>query len=82
MNDQASRDIAFGVHSGIPRCCIAFFVKEWEYMYMDDSNPYVQAVNYAAWNYVPCPKCLGTGRKVKIKFCVNECGGDHPQDFV
>ena len=75
MNDRA-----FGIHSRIPLCCIDFFINEWEYMYMTDS-PYVRAVSYAAWSYVPCPKCLGTGRKAKIKFCINECGGNHWEDF-
>ena len=74
-------DLAFGIHSRIPLCCIDFFIKEWEYMYMNDRSPYVQAVNYAEWHYVPCPKCLGTGHKAKIRWCINECGGDHPQDF-
>ena len=74
------RDIAFGIHSRIPMCCIEFFVDEWEYTHTNDSA-YVQAVNYADAHYVQCPKCLGTGRKVKIKWCINECGGDHLKDF-
>lgn len=73
--------IAFGIHSRVPRCCIDFFVNEWEYMYRNDTA-YVQAVNYANVHYVQCPKCLGTGRKANIRWCVNECGGDHLQDFV
>jgi hypothetical protein len=74
------RDIAFGIHSRIPRCCIDFFVSEWVYIYPRDTA-YTSAVNAANWHYVPCPKCLGTGRKANIKWCINECGREHPEDF-
>lgn len=78
--ERAMNDRAFGIHSRIPTCCIDFFIDEWEFMFTD-KNPYVRAVAHAAWSYIPCPKCLGTGRKANIKWCVNECGGDHYKDF-
>ena len=75
------RDIAFGEHSRLPRCCILFFVNEWEYMYGDDSNPYVRAVSIARWRYVPCPSCLATGNRVDMRICADECGKECWREF-
>lgn len=75
---------AFGRHSRIPDCCINFFVEDWDMSegWQNEGNWYHQAVDAARFGYVPCPKCLGTGRRIKIKDCDVECGGDHRQDFV
>ncbi len=78
MNKQQHK--AYGIHSRIPLCCIDFFNNEWKIEYTRDT-PYYRAVTIADWYYVPCPKCLATGHKVKIRWCINECGADHPQDF-
>jgi hypothetical protein len=79
MNSE--RDIAFGFHSNIPKCCIDFFVEEWEYMYLHDSNPYVRAVDAAKWEYVPCPECLGMGRRAELRICALECGRECWRDY-
>ena len=75
MNDKA-----FGIHSRIPICCIDFYTDKWEMEYTR-GTPYAQAVDAAGWHYVPCPRCLAVGHKANIRWCVNECGGDHPKDF-
>lgn len=75
---------AFGKHSNIPSCCVEFFIFEWDRNegWRNEGNWYHQAISAASWGYVPCPQCLGKGRKVKIKLCVNECGGEHREDFL
>lgn len=75
--------ILFGTHSGIPPCCIRFFVQEWDMSegWRDEGNWYHQAINAAKFGYVPCPDCLGSGNKAKIIDCSIGCGGDHQEDF-
>jgi hypothetical protein len=75
--------IKFGVHSNIPACCINFFVNKWDKreMWRQHDNPIVKKVRASGANYVQCPKCLSAGRKVQIKLCDAECGGDHTEDF-
>lgn len=63
------------VHSGIPACCVVFFMQTW--------LPYVAALTAAnsdlayltsvaitkAFGYVPCPKCTRAARFVKLQKC-------------
>ncbi len=64
----------FGRHSGIPDCCIAFFTTEWDYLAHDY---YAGRVHQANWGYVPCPKCLDSGRQIWVRNCARECGTPH-----
>lgn len=75
---------AFGRHSNLPNCCIDFFVEEWDMSecWQNEGNWYHQAIRAAKYGYVPCPRCLGTGNKVKIRWCLDECGKEHPDDFI
>ena len=68
-----TRDIAYGLHSNIPMCCINFFVEEWDYM---QDTPHSRAIDMAnpKWNYVPCPECLQTNNRVHLRMCEAECG--------
>lgn len=77
-------DLAFGLHSRIPICCIRFFIQEWgpTGVWRREDQLYQQAVEHAKFGYMPCPKCLGKHQKAKIRICAQECGGDHTADFV
>lgn len=75
--------IECGLHSGIPRCCVAFFVKVWwPYWVMLDEPPsrakktaHVAFDEYSRWTtrpgYVPCPACVIDGNFVEVLPC--EC---------
>lgn len=81
-HEQKMYDIAFGLHSRIPACCIRFFTDEWGWRRRSDDDPYVRAIRVSKFGYVPCPQCLATGNRVKIRICKRECGGDHYSDFM
>ena len=81
-NELKRFNIAFGLHSRIPTCCIRFFNDEWPSIWRNHRSPYVRAVNAARFGYVPCPDCLAKGNKVKLLVCRLECGGDHERDFI
>lgn len=58
-------DWVCGKHSGIPACCRVWFIAAWTF-----ALPYSWKRAYdrliarrsGAWEYVPCPVCLVTGR--------------------
>lgn len=80
--EMALYDRAFGLHSSIPSCCVEFYIAYWEDIWLRRDAPYRLAVDAAEFGYVPCPTCLGTNNKVRIKWCARECGGEHQEDFV
>lgn len=87
MTEEQKRqaDIAFGLHSDIPWCCVRFYVDEWSprEMWRNEDDPYVSAVAASSFNYVPCPECFAKRRRVKIKMCSLECDRDHLlRDFI
>lgn len=58
-------DIVFGMHSGIPLCCIWYFVTEWEKVYLED-RPRLSL----GWGYVPCLDCERSfSRKITVHKC-------------
>jgi len=87
---DGSSDIAKGVHSKIPTCCIAFFVIEWvpwaiaygqgtphphlEDMQLQGYATLEHAKSNKLPQYVPCPDCLREKRFVEIHECTPECG--------
>lgn len=77
---SVARDIAFGRHSFIPECCIAFYISGWENHWTTCSE-YAYAVKQSAYNYVPCPACFMADRKVKIRNCAVECKRECWKDF-
>lgn len=79
MNNR-ERAIAFGTHSKIPRCCIQFFIDEWD-RERDLKTVYHRLIGYSTYNYVPCPECFATGNKVKIVECEIECKRECWKDF-
>jgi len=74
--------IAYGLHSGIPHCCVMFFVNEWDAQGMYKArSPYVRALSASEYDYVPCPECFGTKTMVRIKDCIVDCGRECREDF-
>lgn len=79
MSNRA-RDVAYGAHSKIPVCCIAFYVDQWSSDLWKDSA-YNNVVHAANWGYIPCPKCFYTNNKVRIVDCVVDCGRECWREF-
>lgn len=62
-------DVDYGLHSGVPPCCIRFYVTEWTY------GPTTRKTNIDGWGYVPCDDCIKSGRKASLVDCNIDCGG-------
>lgn len=75
LNDEF--DAECGRHSGIPECCIDFFVKHWSKVWMKHNSTftrfYRKALTFRKFDHVACPHCLITKNVVKLKKC--KCGG-------
>lgn len=82
LSDRITMEtIECGLHSGFPRCCIAFFVKTWRLLFVAINqaprgegararrgyNAYLRQTR--GTNYVPCPNCLSKRRFVNVKAC-------------
>lgn len=71
---ESSSDAARGRCSGIPECCIAFFIEVWS-----DSLSHTQAGTELlsslprAVQYIPCPICLELENFVQIRACRPGC---------
>ena len=71
--NNRKRDIICGRHSGIPECCIKFFIDCWAIKYMRNKKlrgRYWALIHIAEiifdvehWGYIPCPDCLITGKR-------------------
>lgn len=67
-----------GRHSGVPVCCIAWWIV------VDDHLPWSIAVRYrrrvngrrGCWGYIPCPACLLRRRRVPVHICTIDCRGN------
>lgn len=81
----ASRDIAFGLHSKIPTCCIAFFILEWSHisggLYAEKYFKKIRRISRArekkklfGIDYIPCPDCLESHNFSNVHKCVKGCG--------
>lgn len=77
------RDIAYGIHSKIPYCCILFYVNEWEPNFENKwrGTTYNKALDSSPFNYVACPQCFYTDNLVKIRICDEECGQECGKKF-
>ena len=72
----------YGIHSGIPLCCIEFFVNVWDPRDLfHQDRPLVRAVHSSGVPYVQCPSCLRHKRVAKLRQCDTECWGDCASDF-
>ena len=66
--------IAYGMHSGIPKCCCEFWVniknnELWE------SEEFKRSASMH-WGYVPCADCIEKNNRATIHFCTHECYDD------
>jgi hypothetical protein len=80
-NQHVVHMIECGLHSGFPKCCIAFFVKVWWpwLLAIDQLSTRARASampafnTYQKWNgqpgYVPCPRCAIEKSFVKVIPC-------------
>ena len=55
-----SDDLKRGRCTGIPECCITFF------LFTGVRAPYATA---ADWGYIACPKCVDAGNRIEPKHC-------------
>lgn len=65
-------DIRCGFHSGIPACCIAFYLGPWSWVSYG-RFPWLRARYLKAtqdFNYIGCPLCLLRGRRVLVADCL------------
>lgn len=73
-------DSWIGRHSNIPRCCIRFYIEQWAVrpLLRDPhfERNYWRRMRRRQWTglYIPCPRCLASGRAVKIHLCGPRCG--------
>lgn len=72
--------IAYGRHSGIPGCCIHFFLHKWGNE-LSGQTAYAKLINDLSWGYVPCPECIAKGNKVHVIDCAKEHRRECREDF-
>lgn len=79
---SVQRDIAYGLHSLIPRCCVDFFVGAWDREF-ELGTFYAHVIFGSKWagHYIPCPECLSNDNFVRVKDCILECGRECWKDF-
>ena len=56
------RDVAFGIHSNIPLCCITFWILKYAPSCWANTpfyKKYFKKIQESKgkWHYVPCPEC-------------------------
>lgn len=57
-----------GLCSGIPSCCVRFFITTWKH------NPSKEhLVRCRGYRYIACPDCISSGHKVQIARCFPAC---------
>lgn len=80
---QVLDDITCGLHSGIPECCVAFYLLMWQPAVhaekaladtmLDASSLFKFNAHYrkllGPCGYVRCPACILAKRVVKVKAC-------------
>jgi hypothetical protein len=72
-----------GSHSGIPKCCIEFFVTKWWPLCLVGAIGPIEdrqaVVKHRArllgveFRHVPCDACLETGNTIELKPCPPDC---------
>ena len=61
-----------GIHSGIPDCCIKYYVTKW--MWLSDEARRKRIKRIVGVGYVPCPQCL---KKKKFVTTLKKCNCWH-----
>jgi hypothetical protein len=71
--------IECGRHSGIPGCCVAYFIQYWQPLCMTYTPEAEEAINERnercpdGYNYVPCEECLANGDQIELRTCPDNC---------
>lgn len=74
-NDVAMHQVDCGLHSGLPVCCIEFFVTAWWPLAMLGQHEAMSCYNQlradlgVSCDYIPCPDCLAKREFVKVERC-------------
>lgn len=71
--DSRLKNLQYGLHSKIPKCCIDYFLNIWKIKQSEFKDKRMQSS--VGWNYIPCDKCLFADNKVEIHACGIECMG-------
>jgi len=62
--------IKCGTHSGIPNCCIEWFISNWiPVFYVDRDFIQKHHSKNGDAEYIRCPKCIEDNLIIKIKKC-------------
>ncbi len=64
----------FGIDSGIPKCCIKFWLEEFSPLLHENKEIILYYHNQIEksdkdFQYIPCPKCLESGNCKEIILC-------------
>lgn len=71
-NHEILRDVECGLHSGIPECCILFFVRVWSGMSRWHREAYwwtEEDMGVERPGRILCPACVVERRMVELKEC-------------
>jgi hypothetical protein len=76
------RDIAYGLHSRIPQCCINFYVDIWapRELWRED-RLLARRILGDPVEYVRCPSCLRHNQQANVRWCEAECGRECWREF-
>jgi len=64
----ALQTVYCGRHSGIPLCCIAWFVGPWRLLHGWPRNAYFNAIPQG-FDHIGCPRCMLRNRPVIVRDC-------------
>jgi hypothetical protein len=69
---QLQATIDCGAHSGIPSCCVLFYIGSWRWFSAQDAAKYKSRIT-PTFTHIPCPKCLQSGRTIRMRRCPKSC---------
>jgi hypothetical protein len=69
---QLQATIDCGAHSGIPSCCVLFYIGSWRWLSAQDAAKYKSHVP-TTFTHIPCPKCVQSGRTIRMRPCPESC---------
>jgi hypothetical protein len=62
--------------SGIPDCCVEYFITVWKESHMGIKLPVLKELDKSenpGVHYIPCPTCLKNKNFIKLLPCNKEC---------
>lgn len=81
---MAKDDWECGRHSGIPDCCIEYFIAVWVPLFRDPAKRWAFEARQGRvrrterrlgvdYQYIPCDSCLASGAPVVVLDCPPDC---------